>query len=157
MDDKLNLSTPIDELQQRILNETDGDQLQKVVDLFNLNIKKKDVLRNGKLSQLQDKISEQIGERIENHADEFSNKDLLDYFKVIQDTIGKSDNLITQENIPAIQFNQQNVNIQVAGTELSRESKDKVINKVRELLSKYEKESNEVVDTEFHDIVEDTL
>lgn len=44
--------------------------------------------------------------RVEEHADEFSNKDLLDYFKTIQDTLSKSDTLITPENMPAIQITQ---------------------------------------------------
>ena len=81
--DKLSLSTPINDLEKQLKEAQDGDSLQKVVDLFNLNIKKKDIIRAGQLSELQDKISQQMADRVNNHAGEFSNKDLLDYFKVI--------------------------------------------------------------------------
>lgn len=73
--------------------------------------------------------------RIVDHADEFSNKDLLDYFKLIQETIDKSGNIITQENMPAIQINQQNVNIQVGDTKLSSQSREKVMDRVRDVLA----------------------
>ena len=134
--DKLSLSTPINDLEKQLKEAQDGDSLQKVVDLFNLNIKKKDIIRAGQLSELQDKISQQMADRVNNHAGEFSNKDLLDYFKVIGETLNKSDTLITPENMPAIQVNQQNVHINVGDTELSRDSKEKVMSKVQEILSR---------------------
>lgn len=140
MDNKLTFNTPIEQLQSEILTCNDATQLQQVVDLFNLNIKRKDVLRTGKLSELQDKVAEQMEARIVDHADEFSNKDLLDYFKLIQDTIDKSGNIITQENIPAIQINQQNVNIQVGDTTLSSQSREKVMDRVRDVLAQLQKQ-----------------
>lgn len=132
----LSLSTSMQELQSQLQCATDADSLQKVVDLFNLNIRKKDIIRAGQLSELQDAISQQMAERVNKHAGEFSNKDLLDYFKVIGETVSKSDNLITPENMPAIQVNQQNVHINVGDTELSRDSKEKVMSKVQEILAK---------------------
>lgn len=140
MDNKLTFNTPIEQLQSEILTCNDATQLQQVVDLFNLNIKRKDVLRTGKLSELQDKVAEQMEARIVDHADEFSNRDLLDYFKLIQDTIDKSGNIITQENIPAIQINQQNVNIQVGDTTLSSQSREKVMDRVRDVLAQLQKQ-----------------
>lgn len=147
MDNKLTFNTPIEQLQSEILTCNDATQLQQVVDLFNLNIKRKDVLRTGKLSELQDKVAEQMEARIVDHADEFSNKDLLDYFKLIQDTIDKSGNIITQENIPAIQINQQNVNIQVGDTTLSSQSREKVMDRVRDVLAQLQKQP-EIIDVQ---------
>ena len=147
MDNKLTFNTPIEELQSKILTCNDATQLQQVVDLFNLNIRRKDVLRTGKLSELQDRVTEQMEARIVDHADEFSNKDLLDYFKLIQDTIGKSGNIITQENIPAIQINQQNVNIQVGDTKLSSQSREKVMDRVRDVLAQLQKQP-QVIDVQ---------
>lgn len=147
MDNKLTFNTPIEELQSKILTCNDATQLQQVVDLFNLNIRRKDVLRTGKLSELQDRVTEQMEARIVDHADEFSNKDLLDYFKLIQDTIDKSGNIITQENIPAIQINQQNVSIQVGDTKLSSQSREKVMDRVRDVLAQLQKQP-QVIDVQ---------
>lgn len=147
MDNKLTFNTPIEELQSKILTCNDATQLQQVVDLFNLNIRRKDVLRTGKLSELQDRVTEQMEARIVDHADEFSNKDLLDYFKLIQDTIDKSGNILTQENIPAIQINQQNVNIQVGDTKLSSQSREKVMDRVRDVLAQLQKQP-QVIDVQ---------
>lgn len=147
MDNKLTFNTPIEQLQSKLLTCTDATQLQQIVDLFNLNIRRKDVLRTGKLSELQDRVTEQMEARIVDHADEFSNKDLLDYFKLIQDTIDKSGNIITQENIPAIQINQQNVNIQVGDTKLSSQSREKVMDRVRDVLAQLQKQP-QVIDVQ---------
>ena len=147
MDNKLTFNTPIEQLESKILTCNDATQLQQVVDLFNLNIRRKDVLRTGKLSELQDRVTEQMEARIVDHADEFSNKDLLDYFKLIQDTIDKSGNIITQENIPAIQINQQNVSIQVGDTKLSSQSREKVMDRVRDVLAQLQKQP-QVIDVQ---------
>lgn len=151
MDNKLTFNTPIEQLESKILTCNDATQLQQVVDLFNLNIRRKDVLRTGKLSELQDRVTEQMEARIVDHADEFSNKDLLDYFKLIQDTIDKSGNIITQENIPAIQINQQNVNIQVGDTKLSSQSREKVMDRVRDVLAQLQKQP-QVIDVQTSEI-----
>ena len=71
------LDTPVDELEQKLVDETDIDELKNIINLFNLNIKKKDILRTSKLSDLQDKVTEQIGQRLEYNAAAFSNKDLI--------------------------------------------------------------------------------
>lgn len=144
--DELSLTTSLSDLEQKLIAEQDTQELQQIVDLFNLNIRKKDILRARKLSNLQDKISDQMQARVEEHADEFSNKDLLDYFKTIQDTLSKSDTLITPENMPAIQINQQNLNITVGETSLNKESKDKVMDKVKELLAKYSQPSQDTIE-----------
>lgn len=145
--DELSLTTSLSDLEQKLISEQDTQELQQIVDLFNLNIRKKDILRARKLSNLQDKISDQMQARVEEHADEFSNKDLLDYFKTIQDTLSKSDTLITPENMPAIQINQQNLNITVGETSLNKESKDKVMDKVKELLAKYSQPSQDTIES----------
>lgn len=145
--DELSLTTSLSDLEQKLIAEQDTQELQQIVDLFNLNIRKKDILRARKLSNLQDKISDQMQARVEEHADEFSNKDLLDYFKTIQDTLSKSDTLITPENMPAIQINQQNLNITVGETSLNKESKDKVMDKVKELLAKYSQPSQDIIES----------
>ena len=68
------LDTPVDELEQKLVDETDIDELKNIINIFNLNIKKKDILRTSKLSDLQDRVTEQIGQRLEYNAGAFSYK-----------------------------------------------------------------------------------
>ena len=129
-----------------LINETDPTKLRQLIDIFNLNIRKKDIIRATKLSALQDRVVNEMSERIINHSDNFSNKDLLDYFKTIQDTQNKTDTSIDNVNIPipTIQINHNEVNMNNDSV-LSRESKNKVSQTVqkilKELADKSEKEN----------------
>lgn len=136
---ELSLSTPQSELEQMLINGDNIDELKDVIDLFNLNLKKKDILRSSKLSDIQDKISEQIATRIDKRANEFSNADLLNYFKVVQDIIARSDNSLENIKTPSIQINQQNnVSIDIDNVKkLNKESRDKVVDAVQSILAKY--------------------
>lgn len=130
------LDTPADELEQRLISETDIDELKNVINLFNLNIKKKDIIRTNKLSNLQDLVTDQMSERLEKNAGAFSNKDLIDYFKIIQDSINKADTSLDTVDTPAIQFNQQvNLNVQ-SKNELDKDSRDRVAMAVQSILAK---------------------
>lgn len=140
--------TSTEELESKLLSEVDASEVKNIIDLFNLNIKKKNVIRTNKLAELQDKISEQMQQRIEHNADAFSNKDLLDYFKTIEDSIKKSD-MSSSVQIP-VQINQQQVNLNM-GSELSRESRNKVIAAIQSILSK-----NQNDDNSFNDVVDVT-
>ena len=147
---EITLDTPVEELQERLLSESNADEVNNIIDIFNLNIKKKNVIRTEKLSQLQDLISEQMKERVEKNANAFSNKDLLDYFKTIQDTISKSD-MSSDVKVP-VQINQQQINVNV-DQELDRASKNRVLAAIESILTKQEEieetiEEVEVIDNE---------
>lgn len=118
-------------LEDQILQETDANKLDEAIALFNLYIRKKDIVRTGKLNELQDKITEHIGQRIENNVDQFSNKDLLEYFKTIQDTIDKSNMTVEDINTPAIQLNQVNINM---NDDLNIESRRKILDAVNAII-----------------------
>lgn len=118
-------------LEDQILQETDANKLDEAISLFNLYIRKKDIVRTGKLNELQDKITEHIGQRIENNVDQFSNKDLLEYFKTIQDTIDKSNMTVEDINTPAIQLNQVNINM---NDDLNIESRRRVLDAVNAII-----------------------
>lgn len=133
-DKPISLNTPLEELKQKLLTENDLDKLDDIINIFNLNIKRKDIVRTSKLNDLQDKIADQMTLRLTEKANEFSNKDLLDYFKVLQDTINKSDNSLESIDTPAIQINQQQINIGEE-TELNRASREKVKNAVASFLA----------------------
>ncbi|MDY5928892.1 MAG: hypothetical protein SPJ27_02510 [Candidatus Onthovivens sp.] len=153
------LDTPVDELEQKLVDETDIDELKNIINLFNLNIKKKDILRTSKLSDLQDKVTAQMGERLENNAGAFSNKDLIEYFKIIQDTINKADNSLSTVDTPAIQLNQNQLNVHINHqNELDKDSRDRVADAVKSILARLEKEksSQEVIDVEYTEMEENS-
>lgn len=140
--ENLSLSTPIEDLESRIMTETDIDELNNIIDIFNVNIRKKEIVRNSKLSNLQDKVFEQMSTRIEKHGDEFSNKDLLDYYKTLEQTLSKSDTTLQDLNTPQIQVNQQ-VNINTTTEILDRESRLNILDAVNQFLTSID--SNDII------------
>lgn len=141
------LKSDSEELEIRLLEEDNIDNIKAIIDLFNINIKKKNIIRTSKLNELQDKVYNQIDERLTNRASSFSNKDLLEYFKVMQDTINKSDIDSDQVTAPNIQINQNTLNIGV-GAELTRESRQKITDAIKNILNK------NTIDVEAHEIDE---
>ena len=146
MDKKdLSLSTPLDVLENKILTSDDADELSDIIDIFNLNLQKKNLIRNKKLNDIQDKVVERMLEKIESEPWEFSNDDLIKFHKVIQDTLTKSPN-IDKSEIPLIQVNQQ---INVNSPNFDRESRAKILSAVNDILNnkeyKLEKEELEEV------------
>ena len=128
-------------LEQKILNEESVDELQNLIDLFNLNLKKKDIVRSAKLSEMQDKIVDQMSERIEKRPGEFSNTDLLNYHKAVQETLSKSNNTLDDVKLPNIQINQQ-LNINNADTDsFDRDSRRHILETVDEILQEMTNQS----------------
>lgn len=121
-------------IEQKIIDETNPQELQELIDLFNLNLKKKDIIRSAKLSEVQDKIVEQMSKRVESKPDEFSNADLLNYHKVVQDTLSKADNTLDSVNIPNIQINQQ-LNINNSDNDyFDKDSRKRILDTVNSIL-----------------------
>lgn len=146
--DFLQLSTPLEKIEEIILSTNDFDELDNFTKLFNLNIKKKELLRISVLSDLQDSISEQMRKRIEKNADEFSNKDLLDYFKTIHGTISSSDPNIVVSDKPDIQINQNNVNINL-NNDIDDMGRQRVLNAIRSIISNHSKGvEGDIIDVE---------
>ena len=143
----LSLTTDIDDLENEILNSTDTDELVDIIDLFNINLQKRNIIRNKKLSDVQDKVVERMLEKIESEPWEFSNDDLIKLHKVIQETL-KSSSTLDKESIPTIQVNQQ---INVSSPEFSRESRAKILSAVRDILNNKEIEQEPVDEVEIID------
>lgn len=130
-------------IEQKILNEEDPQELQELIDIFNLNLKKKDIIRSAKLSEVQDKIVEQMSKRVELRPDEFSNSDLLNYHKIVQDTLSKSDNTLDSINIPNIQINQQ-INVNSSDSDnFDKESRKRILDTVNNILEEMKHNSIE--------------
>lgn len=137
MSEQNSIMTAQQELEMKLLEENDLSKIEDIIKTFNLYIKKRDIVRANKLSELQDKISEQMQKRVETHADEFSNKDLLEYFKAVQGILDNSDNSVDVNNTPAIQVNQQNISVDLLPGGLDKSSRDNVVNAVQSILNKY--------------------
>ena len=138
MKDEL-LSLDDKELRDKLLQSKDPTEINDIVQLFNMNLKKKELIRADIYSELQDKVTDQIGKRIEKNSDTFSNKDLLDYMNSIQSILNKQGN---QENntIPTIAI-QNNLTINQS-EELSKDSRDRIKDVIQAIL----KQQNQIIE-----------
>ena len=84
-------STPLDiknqQIAQKVLTEDDIDKVKDLTKLFNLNIRKKNVLRTLKMNDLLDKVTDQVVQTFEKTPNNFSNEDLITYMQVIENSI----------------------------------------------------------------------
>ena len=137
-EEKFPLST-LDESTQNIireiLQEDSIDRVRDLTALFNLNQAKKNLLRIVKLSDLQDKVTDNMVKRVEQYPGEFSNEDLLKILSTVESSIEKAQKTLgVVDETPAIQYNQQNNLSIVVGEDLDRESRDRVMNVIQKLL-----------------------
>lgn len=131
-DKELSLLTPMTTLEEEIMSADSIENLNDVIDIFNVNLKKKDILRSKKLNDVQDRIVDQMLERVDKKADEFSNSDLIQFHKVVQDSINKMDNSLEGMKVPSIQINQQ---VNVGTQEFTRESRARILDVVDKILT----------------------
>ena len=158
LDEKENIlpSNPVDtkikSLVDNIMVEEDPNKAKDLVELFNWNMSKKNVARIEKLSQLYDSITDQMIERVDKRADQFSNSDLLDYVKTIQSAIDVNTKNLAQVQEPPliVQQNNTQINVNVADT-FDREAKDRIMAAVQATLNQIKKP----IETTAVDIEED--
>lgn len=144
----------------KIIKEKDPTELKNLTQLFALTQAKKNILRSSTLNNIIDRTTEEMLVRIEKHPEEFSHTDLINYLQAAQGAIDKANKL--KEDLSTIQpiYNQQNnqVNI-IAGSELSRESKENVIDFFKKLLNKKPEENlkSEIKDESQSQVEEDEI
>lgn len=144
----------------KIIKEKDPTELKNLTQLFALTQAKKNILRSSTLNNIIDRTTEEMLARIEKHPGEFSHTDLINYLQAAQGAIDKANKL--KEDLSTIQpiYNQQNnqVNI-IAGSELSRESKENVIDFFKKLLNKKPEENlkSEIKDEPQSQVEEDEI
>lgn len=134
------LKTNTDGIVEQLIESQDAEEIKRLTQLFNVNQMKKDAIRVIKLNDILDKLDNQVSERVEKHPEQFSNNDLLNYVNTIQQTINKSSQTISNiDQTPLIQLNQQNniVNLN-DDTSFSRESREKILSVVQQLLKQSE-------------------
>lgn len=151
------LSTETNKLAQEIVNEQDIDKVKSLTTSFNLNQAKKNVLRVLKLNSLLDKVTDQMLDRFEDHPDEFSNTDLINYMQTVQgaiDRANKSLNLVNET--PAIQINQVNVNTESKPV-FDKDSRDKIREAVLSIRKMLEQNSafNKDIESDKNIIIEE--
>lgn len=134
--DTLPLDSQAQEIANDIINEQSIDRVKDLTALFNLNQRKKNVIRLMKLNGLLDTISDQMLERFEKRAGEFSNNDLLNYMNVVQNTIDRTQKSLDMINeSPAIQINHNNLNISMTDG-LERDERERVASAIKAILEK---------------------
>lgn len=149
-----NLEKDTQALVNDILNEKDPKKVKDLTYLFNIAQTKKSVLRAVNLNNLLDKVNNQMEERLTKRADQFSNKDLLDYMDKMTGALEKAQKQVQDvDPTPAIQINQQNINLGEAG--LSRESRQNVMDAVASILKRLNEEPLEESETTEEEPVSD--
>lgn len=128
-------SDKTNQLVDQLIKEDDPNKTKEMINLFNINIAKKNTLRVIKANEVLDKVNDEVYKRISERPDGITDKDLISYMNAAQLQIDKSlDKINSVGEIPVIQVNQDNsVNINV-GESLSKDSRDRVLKVVQELL-----------------------
>lgn len=118
-----------------LMDATDSADINRLVDAFNLNIKKKELIRASKYNDLLDSITAQVEKRITERPDGFSNKDLLSYLDTIQSILDSSVST-TVDTISSIQVtnNQFNISVEDNNT-FDRNSIERIKNAVQSILA----------------------
>ena len=122
-----------------IVNIEDPKELDSYLEKFNQNMSKKNILRILKMNELSDKVVDEAIDRIENHPDELTHQELINYIKVSQEAINTKKNEVS--TLTPITLNQQNNNINVSvdnkdddNIRVDRRSKERIIDAVSKLL-----------------------
>ena len=149
VDPKNILQSNSQDVVNEIITNDDPAKMQDLMQLFNLNMMKKNIMRRLKLENLLDYVSDSMLERFEKRPDEMSNKDLIDFMNSINSAIEKNHkNIQTTDSVPQISINnQQNnqVNITIQDDSvLPRESRERVLDFIQNVLNTA---NNQEIDT----------
>lgn len=125
------------ELSKEIAKVSNKDDLDFLYAKFKINDTKKNVFRMNKLNNLLDKVTDEAIVRFENRPGEMSNKEVIDYMNVVQNQIERSKEALDSiKEINAVQVNNTvNVNINNESQTLSRESREKIIDVIKNILN----------------------
>lgn len=137
--DIIPLDRDTQDIAKQIIAEKDAEKVKDLTHLFNLNQRKKDVIRIMKLNNLLDMVSDQMIERFRQRSDNFSNQDLNSYMQVVQSAIDRTQkSLDNVADVPSIQINTQNNNDVTINVNdgLDRDSKEKVADAIKAILNR---------------------
>jgi tRNA A37 threonylcarbamoyladenosine modification protein TsaB len=157
MEDKkeyLALDTSTNKLINDIIAEESPTKLKDLTYLFKVHVAKKNIIRLIKYYDMMDLVNDQTMQRLENRPDEISNKDLITFMTTFLTTIEKTTQSLgtLDDTTPGLVINQQNneVNINVGTQKLDRDSKERVVDAIKSLMSLISEPSakNDVIDIE---------
>lgn len=149
MDEEKKLPQTLEDLEQDLEKflPTIGDPEEEKhrEDIFNISMRKKDMLRALASDRIQSIAMNQVEKRLTERPDEMTTMELLKTVEVAQAVRAKSQqNLEQTPGVQQITINQQN-NISVNKTELSRESKERVQAAIQQILENVTKQQSEPV------------
>ena len=138
------------ELSKEIAKVDTKSDLDALYDAFKINDTKKNVFRINKLNNLLDKITEEATARFEQRPGEMSNKEVIDYMNAVSNQIDRSKNTLNQiKDVNLTQVNNTvNVNIDNKETSLSRESRERVIDFIKDILKNSQEDVTVSKDTD---------
>lgn len=152
-ENEVTLASTTEDIVDRIKGETDQAKLKELTDLFIMNQSKKNIIRSATFNDVLDQIAEQMRMRMTHKSDEFSNKDLVDWMKVIQDTVNKTGDTVEQiKQAPSIQVNQVNINSET----LDSDSKQRVMEFIQSVMRGETKIDDIEIEGEIKDAEETT-
>lgn len=149
MDEAKKLPQTLEDLEQDLEKflPTIGDPEEEKhrEDIFNISMRKKDMLRALASDRIQSIAMNQVEKRLTERPDEMTTMELLKTVEVAQAVRAKSQqNLEQTPGVQQITIHQQN-NISVNKTELSRESKERVQAAIQQILENVTKQQSEPV------------
>lgn len=118
-------------LQDQLLQTDNMDEVNEIVEMFNVDLQKKNIIRSAKLSEVQDKVVDQMLLRLEKRADNFSNDDLIKYHKIVNETLTKTDTTMDNIKTPTIQINQQ---VNVDSMTFDTDSRKRILAAVHDIM-----------------------
>lgn len=147
----VNLSSSKEEIVDRMQETNSIEELKDLTNLFGISLTKKEMLRASKESDLMDKLLEQAEKRIVERGDCMPNADLLDYMKTLQSNVDKSRKTINDDVDKASikitnTHTEINVNVNDPVSGLSRESREKVLERMKEILNNINQEHDVIID-----------
>jgi len=149
------VDSTVEDLARQIVDESDINHTNDLVQLFNWNLSKKNALRLLKLNGLYDNITDQMIDRFKKRSGEFSNKDLLDYLQTIENSIDRTQkNLSQTEEAPVIQVNHNTtqVNFNVLDG-FDSDSKSRIADAIKSVLNgaKAKEPDEPIMDVDFQE------
>ena len=151
--DALPLDVSTNNLINAIIAEESPAKLKDMTHLFRVHMAKKNIIRLIKYYDMIDLVNSQTLQRLEKRPDEISNKDLLSFMTALLTSVEKASNALdaldgtTSSLIINQQQNEVNINL---GGNLNRESKERVVDAIKSLMSLIAESKNEdnIIDIE---------
>lgn len=154
----LTLASTKEAIVDRMQQTNSIDELKDLTNLFGISLTKAEIIRASKESDLMDALLEQAKERITNNADYLPHDVLLDYLKTFQTSVDKSRKTFNDDVDKAsvnISKTEINVNIDNNPMGLSRESREKVLDVMKNLFNNIKVEQENIKTPEEFNFVEE--